>query len=321
MKKICIGVCCFNEEKNIEAMYKAITKEMQKLPEYSYDILFEDNCSTDDSQNILRTLAKKDKHVKVIFNQTNFGIYRSSTNNLTNQTGDAFISLPCDFQEPPEMIPDFIHFWEAGYDIVWAKKEKSKESKFKFLCRTIYYKIINIFSDHKQLEHVTTFGLMDRKVINTILPTKLQDPELSVRHLVMEYGFNIKLLPYVQQKRHYGKSSFTFSSYLSFAITSLCVTSTKPLRIMTIVGVIASFGSFLVALIYFIYKLLHWTSFQTGIAPMIIGLFCISSIQLFCLGILGEYLTLLMRKMTNQTLVVESERLNFEENDKDTVKK
>lgn len=317
MKKISIGVPCYNEEANIELMYEAITKEMKALSEYDYEIIFADNDSKDSSQEIMRRIAAKDKRVKVLLNQTNFGPERSGINCYKNASGDAYIGIPCDFQEPPEMIPQFIQEWEKGYDIVWGQKTSSKESKVKYACRKLFYGIINCLSDYPQLQQTTGFGIMDRKVVDILLFTQNQDPEFNARNLVCEYGFNIKLIPYTQRARERGKSSYSMASYFHFAITSLVNTSIKPLHMMTILGMFVAFICFVVAVFYFVYKITHWNSFDVGMAPMVIGLFFVSGIQLFCMGILGEYISVLIRRVTKRPLVIEKEKINFDDKETD----
>ncbi|MCR5209544.1 MAG: glycosyltransferase family 2 protein [Lachnospiraceae bacterium] len=314
MKKlISIGIPCFNEEGNVEKMYEAVTKEMNGLKEYDYEIIFADNDSKDKTQEILRRIAQKDKKVKVIINQTNFGASRSGINLFRNASGDAYLGLACDFQEPPEMIPTFLEEWKQGYDVVWGQKKKSKENAIKYACRKLYYSIINYFSDVKQLDQVVGFGLMDRRVLDTIAKTQEQDPEYSVRHLISEYGFRIKLIPYEQRERKCGKSSYSIGSYFHFAITSLCNTSVKPLHFLTAIGVVGGFFSFLVGLFYLVFKLIFWDSFNVGIAPVVIGLFFVSSIQLFSIGLLGEYIAVLVRRVTDKPLIIEKEKINFDE--------
>ncbi len=312
MKKISVAVPCYNEEENIGLMYEALTNELSSLKKYDYEIIFADNDSKDRTAQIMCEIAAKDKKVKVILNQTNFGAERSAVNCLKNASGDAYISIPCDFQEPPEMIPRFVQEWEDGHDIVWGQKTKSKENPIKYVCRKIFYGIIDMFSDRPQLKQVTGFGLIDRKVIDILLVTLVQDPEYSARYLACEYGFDIKLLPYTQRKRERGKSNYNMSSYFQFAITSLCNTSTKPLHLMTILGFIMSFLCMLVAVFYFVYKVIHWDSFDVGMAPMVIGLFFVSGIQLFCMGILGEYISVIVRRLTQRPLVIEKEKINFD---------
>ncbi|MCR5487739.1 MAG: glycosyltransferase [Lachnospiraceae bacterium] len=312
-RTISIVICCYNEEDNIELMYQAVSKEMASFPQYDYEIIFEDNDSEDRSQEILKRICSQDEHVKAILNQCNFGPDRSYVNCLVSSSGDAVISIPCDFQEPPELIPQFIQGWEEGYEIVWGQKVTSKENKISRICRNIYYSVINFFSDYKQLSNVTGFGLVDRRVLDTALITMNQDPLVHIRHIVCEYGFKIKLLPYEQQKRMRGKSSYNIFRYYQFAVTSLCNTSLKPLRIMTVIGMITALLSLLVALIYLIYKLTHWDTFDAGIAPIVIGMFFVAAVQLFCIGLLGEYIGVIMRKITQRPIVLEKGRINFEE--------
>ncbi len=313
MKKISIGVCCYNEEDNIELMYEALTEQMKKVPEYDYEIIFADNDSSDSSQEILKNIAGKDKKVKVILNQTNFGPDRSHVNCMSRATGEAFIGIPCDFQEPPEMIPEFIREWEKGHEVVWGQKVRSKENPLKRLCRNFFYALIDLFSDHKQYRHIIGFGLTDRKVIDIVLQTIQQDPEVNIRYAITEYGFDVKLLPYTQQKRLRGKSSYNFARYYNFAITSLCNTSIKPLRLMTIFGMFVALLSVLVAFFYLVYKLTHWDTFDAGMAPLIIGMFFFGAVQVFSIGLLGEYVGVLIRKVTDKPVVVEKETINFED--------
>lgn len=313
-KKISIGIPCYNEEENIKLMYEAICRQVETMPQYDYEIIFADNDSRDQSQKIMKEIAEKDKRVKVIINQTNFGPYRSGVNCYNNATGDAYIVIPCDFQEPPELIPEYIHEWENGYDIVWGQKTDSNESKIKFACRNLFYKIINMMSDYPQLTQVIGYGLMDRKVIDILLITQRQDPQFEARNLVCEYGFKMKLLPYKQAERKRGKSSYNVGKYYDFAITSLVNTSVKPLRLMTIIGLILSFFCFVAAIFYCVYKFIYWDSFDVGVAPLVIGMFFVSGIQLFCLGIIGEYIAVLIRRVTTKPLVIEKEKINFDDN-------
>lgn len=312
-KKISIGCCCYNEEGNIEATYKSISEVIDSLPQYDFEIIFADNCSTDNTKDLLRTIAGNDRRVKVIFNKANFGVENSSTNLLMNISGDAYIGCPCDLQEPIEMLSEFLKYWEDGYDIVWGQKKKSKENPIKYACRNIYYNIIDSFSDFKQLHQTTGFGITDRSVIDAFMVSRKQDSSVNLRQWVVEYGFKIKLIPYTQRARIWGKSSYSIYSYYDFAITSLCTTSTKPLRMMTFAGIITSGLCVIIALIYLIIKLTHWYTFDAGMAPLIIGLFFVMGIQLFCIGILGEYLGIVLKKITAKPIVIEEERINFDE--------
>lgn len=315
MKKITIGICCYNEEGNVRLTYDSIRKMLESIPQYDYEILFEDNASKDKTPEILREIAMKDKKVKVIFNKSNFGAERSATNLLCNISGDVFVGLPCDLQEPIEVIPEFLEYWEEGYDIVWGQKKESRESKIKYFCRELYYNIIDYFSDFGAIHQTTGFGVMDRCVIDAFCISKKQDPYLEMRNWVMEFGYSIKLIPYTQNARKWGKSSYSAKSYYNFAINSLCSTSIRPLRLMSLVGLFMGIGSAIVAIIYFIYKITHWYTFQVGMAPLIIGLFLCGAIQLFSIGILGEYIGIIMRRITNKPIVIEKERINFDNNE------
>ncbi len=313
-KMVSIIVPCFNEEGNIKQLYSAVVEQLAKIKDkYTYEIIFADNGSTDDSERIFRELASEDNCVKVIFNQTNFGPDPSVTNLYCRASGDAIIAIACDLQEPPELIPEFIREWENGYEVVFGQKTKSMENPFKYICRKIYYEIIDVFSDYEQYHQITGFGLITREVRDVVLIQKRQDPGMNIRHIIGQYGFRVKLVPYVQRKRERGLSSYNIYNYYGFAVSSLCRTSLKPLRLMTVLGIFTSIGCIIVALVYFIYKLLHWTSFNVGMAPLVIGLFFVSGVILFCIGILGEYVGIILGRVTDKPVVVEKERLNFEQ--------
>ncbi|MCQ2521378.1 MAG: glycosyltransferase family 2 protein [Lachnospiraceae bacterium] len=318
MKKISVIVPCYNEEENIPFAYAAIKAQLDLLGDkYDYEILFADNGSSDRSEEVFEKIAADDKNVKVIFNQTNFGPDRSVTNLYKRTTGELIIGICCDLQEPPEMIPEFVKCWEETHcDVVFGQKTKSRENPIKFLCRKMYYGIIDGMSDCKQFHQVTGFGLITKEVRDIILQEKSQDPEMNLRHIVPQYGFDVKLLPYTQRKRERGKSSYNLYRYYDFAISSLCSTSIKPLRLMTIFGMTTSFVCFVVAIVYFIYKLTHWYTFDAGMAPIVIGLFFIAGVLLLCMGILGEYVSILMRRVTDRPIVVEKRTLNMDEDRK-----
>lgn len=313
MKKISICIVCYNEELNIEDCYSEVTKVMQKLDGYDYEIIFADNDSEDSSQDILRGIVKKDKHVKAIFNTRNFGPDRSGKNCMSSASGDAVIGIPCDLQEPPEMIPEFVKYWSEGWPIVWGQKVNSKENFLKFFFRKIYYKIIKKFSDAPKYEQVSGFGIMDKSVLNLLLSC---EEDAFFHHLVPELGIKVKLIPYTQNERKKGKSSYNISRYFDFALLSLIKTSKKPLKISVTFGLFCSVISFICGVIYFIYKLLRWKSFSVGIAPILIAVFFIGSVQLFFIGIIGEYIGVILDRLTKRPLVVEKERLGFDEEER-----
>ncbi|MDE6056052.1 MAG: glycosyltransferase family 2 protein [Lachnospiraceae bacterium] len=293
--------------------YDRITNVIRDLDQYDYEILFADNASNDNSETILRDLANKDKHVKVIFNYRNYGPQRSGTNLCFRATGDAIIALPCDLQEPPEMIPEFVREWEKGNLIVWGQKTKSKEMPIKYFARSIYYKIIQNFSDYPQYEQTTGFGITDRSVYDKV--KELNDPDMALRHLVAELGYPVKLIPYTQEQRKKGKSSYNIWRYFDFALDSLIRTSKVPLRLTTILGVICSVISFVMGIIYLIYKLICWDTFLAGMAPVVIAVFFLGSVQILTIGMIGEYVGVILTKVTKRPIVLEKECLNFDDNE------
>lgn len=314
MRKISVCIPCFNEGKNIEAAYMRISNVLEKMPKYESEIIFGDNCSTDNSEKILRGLAEKDCRVKVIINNRNFGPERSSKNIMFSSTGDVVISIPCDMQEPPEMIPQFIEEWEKGNLVVLGQKTKSAERNIKYNCRKLYYKIIKKFSDTPQYEQVTGFGCIDRQVIDVL--KDLNEQNMSLRYLIADLGYPVKLIQYTQAARENGKSSYSIGKYFDFAISSLVETSSVPLHIITVFGFICALISLAFGLVYLVYKLLYWDTFSAGVAPVLISVFFLGSVQLMSIGFIGEYIGVILEKVTKRPLVTEKERINFDDNKK-----
>ncbi len=311
MKKISICIPCYNESENVRIIYQKITEVMVSLPMYDYEIIYEDNCSTDNTQDILRLMASQDKKVKVIINARNFGVMKNSGYIMFQGTGDAIIGMPCDLQTPVELIPRYIELWKSGNQVVLGQIVESEESKIMFGLRGLYYKIIDLCSENKELKHVTGCGLFDKKAI--MLIQSLEEPEPNFRYLVTDLGLKVALVPYVQQSRKKGKSSYNFAKYFIQALQTLVGTSRIPLRFATITGGIFSGISFLIGIVYLIYKLFHWETFEAGMAPVIIGVFFCAAFQLLFIGILGEYIGEILTRVTKRPMVVESERINFDE--------
>lgn len=312
MKKISILVPTYNEKENIAAMADSLTGLMQStLNRYDYEILFIDNCSTDGTRDILENICKKNKKIKAIFNVTNFGQFNSPFYGMCQTTGDCTVSLCCDFQDPPELIPAFVDAWEKGHKIVSGIKTASKESGFIYFLRTCYYKLIKNMSDVKMIEHFTGFGLYDKTFITLL--RELHDPIPFLRGIVAEYcsGFNMIEIEYEQPKRRAGKTHNNF--YTLYDATMLSVTSyTKiGLRIATLLGFAIGFLSLFIAVVFLILKLIWWNNFSAGYAPMMIGIFFLGSIQLFFIGFLGEYVLNINTRIINRPVVVEEKRINF----------
>ncbi len=310
MKKITVAVPCYNEVNNVREMAETLTGIMSDLP-YEYEIIFTDNCSTDGTKDILRELAADDRHIKVLMNSRNYGVDgRSDRNTLRYVTGDVYISIPCDFQEPPEMIPEFLQYWEQGYKVVCGQKTSSEEGRIKYSCRRLYYRIIQWLSSVPQYEHISGITLIDKEILERYRKT---DYDYQFRFAIADMGCDVKLVPYRQRARKSGKSSYNVWRSLSFAINSMVTTSATPIRLMTIMGIVFSFLSFLIGLVYLIWKLVWWEDFQVGTAPMLIGMFFLGSVQIFFLGILGEYVGEILNKISKLPDVVTTEEINFSE--------
>lgn len=310
-KKISILIPCFNEQDNVVPISKAIQEELEKnCSSYDYEICFIDNCSTDNTRNLIRTLCSNNQKIKAIFNARNFGQFNSPYYGLTQMTGDCVILMCCDFQDPIEMIPSIIEEWEKGAKIVSCIKNKSDENKLIRFLRTCYYKTIKKLSDVEQIEHFTGFGLYDKDFIKVL--ADLKDPTPFLRGIVAELGFKRVELPYRQAKRKAGKSHNNWYTLFDAAMLSFTSYTKVGLRIATIGGFIVAGISMIVALIYLIYKLTHWQSFDAGMAPVVIGVFFLGSLQLFFIGFLGEYIMSMNNRIMNRPLVIEEERLNFD---------
>jgi glycosyltransferase involved in cell wall biosynthesis len=282
---------------------------MQAKTEYDYEHIFIDNNSTDKTVSILKQIAADDKNVKIIVNLRNFGHIRSPYYGLLQSTGDATILIVADLQDPPELINDFIAQWEQGHKIVVGVKNESKESFLMFAIRKTFYNLINRLSDTKLIKNYTGFGLYDRQVIE-ILKT-IEDPYPYFRGLICDIGFEIIKIPFVQPQRFRGITKNNFYTLYDIAMLGITNHSKVPLRLATMVGFVASLFSLLVALVYFVYKLLYWESFTLGSAPLIIGVFLFSAVQLMFIGIIGEYVGSIHTQVLKRPLVIEKERINF----------
>ncbi len=310
MKKISVLIPCYNEVDNVVPMSEAVTNILEKeLSAYDYELVFIDNCSTDGTRDKLEEICAKNKKIKAIFNVTNFGQFNSPFYGMCQTTGDCTISMCCDFQDPVEMIPQFVKEWEDGYKIVSAIKTSSKENPFIRLLRTIYYKMIRNMSDVKMIEHFTGFGLYDKTFIDLL--RQLDDPMPFLRGIVAEYGFKRKEIEYQQAKRRAGKTKNNFYTLYDAAMLSITSYTKVGLRLATILGFVSSGVSLLIALVYLILKLINWYDFQAGYAPMIIGIYVLGSLQLFFIGLLGEYILNINSRVIHRPLVVEEKRINF----------
>jgi len=311
MKKlISIISGCYNEEDNLNAYYEAIKKQMDSLPQYRFECIIADNCSKDRSPQMLEKLAAKDRRFKVILNLKNYGPMRSGMNMFRRARGDAVISLPCDLQEPPELIPVFLEKWEAGNKVVWGQYEKTAENFLMGAARRLFYRIIRLMAENEEIERANGFGLYDREVVDWI---NQKDLISLVRNYVVDLGYKPCLIPYRRRARAHGKSSYSLRRYVRTALSSLVMTSKLPLRLSTYLGLLTAGINIIVALFYLVSKLINWSGFDAGIAPIVIGIFFLGAVQLICIGMVGEYVGSLLTLVRRVPLVIEQRTLNFEE--------
>ena len=308
MKKISIVTPTFNEEDNIERLSKCISDEMKKH-NYDYEHIIIDNSSEDKTIPIIKKIAEKDKKVKIIINARNFGHVRSPFHGILQSSGDATILLNSDFQEPPELISDYIKEWEKGFKIVLGQRSASDTNPMTDLGRSFFYKFIKKISEVPLMERTSGTGLFDKEIINQL--KKISDPYPYFRGLLSEISSDIKLVKFHQSKRKGGKTKNNFYTLYDTAVLGIIKHSKVPLRLITFIGFFASIVSILIAITFLFYKLLFWESFEVGIAPLIIGLFSVASIQIFLLGFIGEYVMQILTHSRNLPLVVEKERINF----------
>jgi len=309
-KLISVMSPCYNEELNVRECYEQVKKVFQEIGRYRYEHIFIDNASKDGTLSVLRGLAAKDKNVKVIVNARNFGHIRSPYHAMISARGDAVISIVSDLQDPPELIKEFLKKWEEGFLVVMAVKQNSEESPVFFAIRKAYYELVSRLAEIELVKNATGFGLYDRRLIDILL--EIDDPYPYFRGLVSDIGFPIAKVPYHQPTRKRGITSNNFYSLYDMAMLGITNHSKVPLRLATMLGFVVSFCSLLVALGYFVWKLLYWDSFTLGLAPLEIGLFFFGSVQLFFIGILGEYIGAIHTQVQKRPLVVELERINFE---------
>lgn len=318
MKTISVMIPCYNEVENAELMANSIVNVFNEaLPQYDYEIVFIDNCSKDGTRDVIRNLCANNPKIKAIFNVTNFGQFNSPFYGICQTTGDCTISIAADFQEPVNMLPVFVREWEKGHKIVSGIKTSSKESGILYFLRSCYYKIIKRMSPVKFIEHFTGFGLYDRSFVKLL--RELDDPIPFLRGIVAEYaeGFNMVEVTYEQEERRAGKTHNNFYSLYDGAMLSFTSYTKVGLRLATFIGFIAGVISFIVALVYLILKLTHWNSFSAGYAPMVIGVFLLGSLQLFFIGFLGEYVLNINTRVIHRPIVVEEERINFDDHSVD----
>lgn len=317
MKTISIVVPTYNEEQNIENVYRKVIELFDKeLSDYEMELLFIDNASTDKSQEIIQQLTQKDSRVQAIFNATNFGFSRSSFYGLSQAEGDCAVMMYADLQDPPEVIPEFVKKWEAGYQIVVGIKSKSKENRLMYAIRGMYYHILDKISEVDHIKQFDGFGLYDKAFVEEL--RRLEDPLPYLRGLVAELGAKRTEVEYEQQLRKKGKTSFNFIRYYDVAMLGITSSTKAIMRMATFLGMGLSAICILIAVITLILKLVNWDYYDIGTAAIIIGIFFVGGIQTFFLGFLGEYIANINIRTMKHPVVVEAKRINMRRTGRDS---
>ena len=314
-KLISVVVPTYNEQENVVPLTDTLVKIfVEELPEYDYEIIFIDNHSKDNTKTLIRQICSENPNVKAIFNARNFGQMRSPVYGFKQAYGDCVVRLNADFQDPPSLIPTFVREWEKGHKIVIGIKEKTEEGFFMAFVRRQYYKFLRKITDIGHIENFTGFGLFDKAFVDVV--RNIHDPMPYFRGMVAEFGFEYKTILYQRPNRRAGKSKNHFYTLYDVAMIGITSYSKVMLRLASFLGFIIGGLSFLVALVYFIMKLVHWDWFRSGIAPLVIGVFFLGGVQLFFIGLLGEYILAINSRVLDRPLVVEEERINFDEDTK-----
>jgi glycosyltransferase involved in cell wall biosynthesis len=311
-KRITIVTPCYNEELNVRELHRRMRATMATLPQYEYEHIFIDNDSKDSTVAVLREMAAEFPEIRVIVNARNFGHLRSPVHAFLQADGDAVGILLADIQDPPELFADMIAKWEQGYPIVAAVKATSQESGLMYRIRTAYYNLVGRLTDVRVLSHFTGFGLYDRKVVQ-LLKEKFPDPYPYFRGMIAELGLPHAEIVYEQGRRMRGITKNNFYTLYDLAMLGITNLSKVPLRLVTAAGFVFAAVSFVLGFLYLLYKIIFWNSFSLGVAPLVIGLFFLGSVQLLSLGIIGEYVGSIHTWVQNRPLVIEKERINFPE--------
>jgi polyisoprenyl-phosphate glycosyltransferase len=311
MKHIAVVTPVFNENDNIEELLFAVKSVFKKIGKYNYTHLFIDNSSTDGSEELLIKLCREHINLRVIINARNFGYVRSSFHGLIDLDADATILLACDFQEPPELISQLLEQWENGNLVVGGIKVKSDESKTKRFLRTLYYKTVNKLSDVELIDHYFDFGLYDKSVIKEL--RQITDAKPYLRGLIPELGYKVSRVEFKQLKRKRGKTKQGWYELFDTVMLGLTSQSKVPLRLAVIIGFITSSISFLAGIYYLLRKLISWDSFEMGIAPLVIGMFFMSSVLLITIGVVGEYVGSIHTQTLKRKYIFEKNRYGFKD--------
>jgi polyisoprenyl-phosphate glycosyltransferase len=314
LKTVSIVTPCYNEELNIRDCYNAVRDIFSKeLGAYKLEHIFCDNDSTDHTLAILREIAASDPNVKVIVNARNFGPLKNTYNGVMASSGDAvLLFLPADLQDPPELIPQFVKLWEQGYEIVYGIRATREEGRLMRQLRKGYYLILTRFAEVAVPPGVGDFQLVDRRVVNAI--AKVRDGYPFIRMMTFECGGRSIGVPYNWRPRKRGLSKNRMASLIDQGINGLVSFTTAPLRLGLYLGFFLAFLSVFYAIANLVTSLLFYRELAApGIMTLIVAMFFFGGVQLFFLGMVGEYIIAIYGQVREKPVVFERERINFEE--------
>ena len=310
-KTISIITPCFNEELGIEDCYEKVQKIFaEQLPDYRREHIFCDNASTDNTVDILKKIAERDPDVRLIVNSRNFGILNNTYNGVMNASGDAVVLfLPADLQDPPELIPKFVQYWEDGYEIVFGIRAKRQEGFLWRTARRLYYRLISRLSYVTYPPDVGDFQLIDRKVHEAM--KQFEDAQPFMRMMTFECGFRSIGIPYTWKSRAQGASKNRFSHLIDQGMLGLISFSTVPIRLCSLTGSLIAGASLIYSFIVFCLGFFVTDLAFQGIPTIIVAIFFFAGVQLIFLGLIGEYILAIYNQVRRRPYVIERERINF----------
>lgn len=310
MKKISVVIPCYNEENSVLEMYSRLKKTFtDKLINYEYDIIYVDDYSTDSTRAKIEKLCAEDSCVKAVFNARNFGFDRNVFQAYQYATGDCAFMLFGDLQDPPEMLPEFVKKWEEGYKCIVGQRKKSDEGKLKYGLRRLYYKIIDTLSDTKQIEMVNGYGLYDRDFLNIL--GQIEETKPFFKTILNEYGLGICVIQYEQSVGKRGKSNFNFLKNYDFAMHGITSSTKLLMRLATFISVLVGIICMGLSIYVFVRKILFWETYPLGSASIMVGVFFLGAIQLFFIGVLGEYILSINERVNKKPRIVVEKKINF----------
>jgi glycosyltransferase involved in cell wall biosynthesis len=309
-KKLTIGTPCYQEELNVRRCYEAVRDVLAPLADrYEYEHIFGDNGSSDRTLEILREIAAEDPRVKVLAYSRNFGVEKSVVTLYRHAGGDAVILISCDLQDPPETIPRFLEKWEEGYEIVSGIYTNRADSWLFAKLRKTYYWLIQKIANEPLMRDFSGYALLDRKVVREF--ATIADFSPYVRGLIAATGFRQASVPYVRYGRERGRSSYNLALYMGTAINAIISHSIVPIRLATFAGMTLSGLSIVMAFVYALIKIFNWNFQAPGATTTVVLLLFFSGIQLFFLGVLGEYIGAIHSQVRPKPFVVIREKINF----------